>query len=247
MDDFIFDAHNHLGSVRGRTRTAGELIDELDSTNVQRAVAFSVVENIDNDLVARAAAAHPDRLVPFAVINPWRDDAEDELRRCFDLGFAGLKLHPVRHGYPLDRHSLVDPLLSLCAERAAPVIAFGGHDYFSTPDRFESLARAFPDLPLIMAHMGFVMERDAAHRACSRYPNIYLETSGVATLRYITGAVEKAGAGKVIFGSNSPHSDIAEALETVRAAVPDPADRRLVLGANLATLLRLSVPEGVRA
>lgn len=247
MGDFIFDAHNHLGRVKDRSRNAEDLIAELDQNRVERAVVFSVVENIDNGFAAEAAARYPDRLFPFAVVNPWLDDAETELRRCLDRGFKGLKLHPVRHGYPLNRRWLVDPLLGLCRERGVPVIAFGGQDYFSSPDRFEDLARAFPEVAFIMSHMGFVMERDAAQRSCARYPNIYVETSGVTTLRYITGAVEKAGAEKVIFGSNTPHSSIREALDTVRAAVPDEDARRLVLGGNLLRLLGLAVPEGAIA
>lgn len=239
MADSIFDAHVHLGRVKEREHTPEELLATMDDRGVQRAVVFSFAERIDNGYVSQAAAAHPDRFVPFVVINPWADTAEEELRTSLASGFRGLKLHPVRHGYPLNRRWLVGPLLKICADFGAPVIAFGGQDYFSTPDRFEDLAREFPSVVLIMAHMGFTMERDAAQRACARYDNIYVETSGVTALRYISGAIEKAGAEKIIFGSNMPSYDLKEAIDTVRLAVPNEQDQRLVLGENLSRILRL--------
>ena len=233
----ITDAHAHIGHVKSKSYSADDLLRSMDSAGIDRSVVFSVVENIDNTAVLEAARRHPDRLIPFIVINPWLDGVEEQLRAGLDAGFCGLKLHPVRHGYPLDRRELTDPLLEVTSSSRVPVIAFGGQDYFSTPERFERLARRFPETDLIMAHMGFVNERDAAQRAAGSCPNLYVETSGVTTLRYITGAVDKAGASKVIFGSNVPVADHAEALMTVRAAVPAGLGQSDVLGGNLLRLL----------
>ncbi|MBF4571836.1 amidohydrolase [Herbiconiux sp. VKM Ac-1786] len=232
----IIDAHTHIGRVRGRTFTAGDLLGRLDAAGVDRAVVFSFVENIDNDTVAEAARRHPDRLIPFAVVNPWQDDAETELRRRLDDGFRGVKLHPVRHGYPLDRRELTDPLFEIAAAARVPVLSFGGDDLFSTPDRFTSMARRHPSVDLIMAHMGFSNERDGAQRSATENPNVYVETSGVQSARYIVGAVQAAGAEKVVFGSNIPHEDLAESIAmTLTAAGPDHADA--VFHQNLSRLL----------
>lgn len=235
----IVDAHVHLGRVKDVEYCADDLLSTMAANRVDRSVVFSFAERIDNEYVLQAADANPDAFIPFMVINPWSDTALSDLQTGLSSGFRGLKLHPIRHGYPLNRLWLVGPLLEVCANFDAPVIAFGGQDYFSTPDRFEDLARAFPSVTFIMAHMGFTMERDAAQRACATYENIYLETSGVTALRYITGAVEKAGPEKVVFGSNLPTYELEEAINTIKLAVPDEESQRLVLGGNLERILGL--------
>jgi uncharacterized protein len=91
--------------------TAAELVAHLDAAGIRRAVVLSTayiwsqpsrkVENdyehvkADNDWVSQQVAMFPDRLVGFCGINPLRDYALDELRRCAsDPSLRrGLKLH----------------------------------------------------------------------------------------------------------------------------------------------------------
>ena len=91
--------------------TADMLIEDLDDAGIQRAVVLSVAywfgeqevsypgdphENVraENDWTAAEVAKYPDRLVAFCGVNPLRDFALDEMRRCStELGMPGIKLH----------------------------------------------------------------------------------------------------------------------------------------------------------
>jgi predicted TIM-barrel fold metal-dependent hydrolase len=232
----IIDAHSHLGRLPGVERTADALLREMDAAGADRAIVFSFAQRVDNEAVLESARRHPDRLVPFAVINPWLEDAVDSLARSFDAGARGLKLHPIAHGFPLDRHDLVDPLLDLTADRGLPVIAHCTADPMSVPNCLGELARTYPGIPFLMAHMGHMYDTNGAIATARRWPNVYLETSG-AFYRSIRKAIREVGPDRVVMGSNSPTGSLAEEREKLRLAVDDLGTRAAVEGGTLERLL----------
>ena len=119
----IIDSHNHIGKRKGINFTAEEMIEWLDKAGVDACVVTSQVETINNDYVAEMQKKYPDRIIGYAVVNPWEWEAEEELERCFrDLNLYGLKLNPTRHGFALDRHEIVDPLFKICEKYNKPVL-----------------------------------------------------------------------------------------------------------------------------
>jgi hypothetical protein len=70
----------------------------------------------------------------------------------------------------------------------------------------------------------------------TRYANVYTDTSGVRRFDYLVEAVRRAGAGKVLFGSDGPWLHPGLELAKVRLLGLAPADEALVLGG---TALRL--------
>jgi predicted TIM-barrel fold metal-dependent hydrolase len=239
----IFDAHSHLGRLPGVDRTAAALLREMDAAAADRAVVFSFAQRVDNELVLASARDHPDRLIPFAVINPWLEDAAGTLVRALDQGARGLKLHPIAHGFVLDRHDLVDPLLEVCADRGLPVIAHCTADPLSVPNCLGELARVFPSVPFLMAHMGHMYDTNGAIATARRWPNVYLETSS-AFYRSIRKAIREVGPDRIVMGSNSPTGSLAEEREKIRLAIDDVATRAAVEGGTLERIL-LGSPVGV--
>jgi predicted TIM-barrel fold metal-dependent hydrolase len=233
----IVDAHNHIGKRKGLTFLVDELVKQMDQYGIDKAVVFSMTESIDNDYIGQSVKAHPDRLIGFATVNPWSDAAEEELDRCAnDLGLVGLKLHPVRHGYMFDEHFLLDPIFEKCSTFGWPIIAYGAADIASVPNHFEEMANTFPDIPLIMAHMGYMYETNSAIDVASRTDNVYLETSGVF-VRQVNSALNKVGASKVIFGTNTPKEEFDFSLERIKMSNADPNELELILGGNILKLL----------
>lgn len=233
----IVDAHNHIGKRKGLTFLADDLLKEMDKSQIGQAVVFSMVESIDNAYVAQSVKAHPDRLIGFATINPWSDQAETELTRCVEAyDMRGVKLHPIKHGYVFDDHSLLDPIFELCTRFKLPVIAYGAADVASVPNHFEEMANTFPDVPFIMAHMGFMYETNSAIDIAQRTTNVFLETSGVF-VRQIQNALRKAGAGKIVFGTDTPKEEFAFSLDKVNLSTDDPQEREQILGGTLLNLL----------
>ena len=78
-------------------------------------------------------------------------DLEDAIS---NRGFRGLRLDPVRHGYALNEHQIVYPLIDVCQKLHVPVWCYGAADVFSTPILFAPIAEKYPDVDLIINVQG---------------------------------------------------------------------------------------------
>jgi predicted TIM-barrel fold metal-dependent hydrolase len=241
----IIDAHNHIGIRHGASQSGWDLLEKMDKVGVDRALCLPFVEGtIDNDVVAREVAAAPERLIPFCAVNPWDGAAAlEEIRRCVEeLGFVGLKLHPTLHGYRLADHGLMDPVFSAARDLGVIVTCHGASDLYNNPREFSEMAGTFPDVPLLMVHMGYFWETDLAIEVSGQHPNLYLDTSR-APIFEIAQAVREIGPEKVIWGTDSPFVDYE--LEFQKMARVGSADAyELVMGANISRLLE-AVPRRV--
>lgn len=237
----IIDAHNHAGPRYGAGQTGEELVAKLDQTGVEKAVIFPFVEGtFTNDVIHEYAVQYPERLIPFCAVNPWdADRAVSELRRCVErLGFKGVKLHPTIHGYHLADHGLVDPVFEAARELRIPVICHGASDLFNTPIEFAEMARTFPEVPLLMAHMGFFWSVEQAIEMSRSLPNLYLETSR-APIFEIAKAVKELGPEKVIWGTDSPFVDYEWEFKKMVRAADSQEGYEWIVGGNMARILGL--------
>lgn len=251
----IIDAYNTTQDVRARSdyltgARPGQapppytpfdpkrILDRMDAAGVDLAMVCSLAQRIENDFIVALVKAHPDRLFGFGQVLPQADDALDEITRMRDLGLSGLKLHPSLHGYHVADHGLLDPVFARCAELGLPVLINALDDAFCAPLAIEEIAKGFPEVPTIIAHMGAVWNVPEAIIVAERNPHIYLETS--ATLvSDVRRAYARLGASKILLGSEWPGSDFDLERMKIAKAVPDEADRALVEGGNMARLLGL--------
>jgi predicted TIM-barrel fold metal-dependent hydrolase len=234
----VIDAHNHVGIISAARQTGADLVAKLDATGVDMAVIFPFVEgNFSNDYVKEAAGEFPDRLIPYCAVNPWEADAVDTVRRCIvEWGFKGLKLHPTINGYHLSNPALVNPLFELATELGFPIIVHGASDLYNSPPEFALMAARFPRVPLLMAHMGFFWSVEQAITFAGQFPNLYLETSR-APIFEVQTAVRRLGAGKVIWGTDSPFVDYEWEFKKMARATDDPAGYAAIVGGTMARLL----------
>lgn len=240
----IVDVHNHLGEPWGTRlhQTPDELLVKMDRARIDKAVVFPFpFGNFDNDYVARAVRAHPDRFIGFVMASPFmKEDLIDVIRHyCTDEGFRGVKLHPAAHGYKLSETGVCGEILALCSELDMPILVYTGDELYATPFQTSIAAQAYPDVTFIMAHSGFMMQTNDAVLVAQRCPNVYLEHSSGISLG-VTQSVNAVGAGRVLLGSDTPHMDFEVELFKIEITVPDPVDRSLVLGGNAARLLGLN-------
>lgn len=70
-----------------------------------------------------------------------------------------------------------------------------------------------------------------------RHPNVYTDTSGVRRFDILQEALQRAGARKVLFGSDGPWLHPGVELQKVRLLGLRMGDERLVLGGNAMRLL----------
>ncbi|MTI94684.1 MAG: amidohydrolase [Firmicutes bacterium] len=239
----IIDSHNHLGTRKGEHFPIEELLKWLENAGVDACVVTTHPEAINNDYVAEAQANYSDRIIGFAVVNPWDWEAESELERCLGtLNLKGLKLNPIRHGYALDRHQIVDPLFAICEKYHVPVLCHGGSDLFTMPGKFAEMAASFPKVPLILAHIGEPDAVESAIQVAKRYDNVYVDTAGIR-LDTLKQAIEHLDPEKILMGTDASWGRFELSMELVRKATSDQRTRQLIMGENIAKLLSWPVSE----
>lgn len=234
---FIIDSHCHIGAGVRKSVTGDALVRAMDEAGVERAVVctvdqFIAVRNREgNDDVLHAVEAHPDRFYGLAAVNPWFGErAVEELRRNLDAGMKGLKLHSHLQGFVLS-DPIVHPLVEVCREYGAPLYAHTGTPITAEPFQLAELARTFPDVTMVMGHMGYTDFWYDAVPAALQSENIYLETSLIDIMN-IHNAIEKVGAHRILFGSDFPESDLGLELEKIAMIDMDDEARGDILGRN---------------
>ena len=218
--------------------SGADLVAKMDQAGVQKAVMFPFVEgNFTNDPIKTAYDAFPDRLIPYCAVNPWEPNAAEEVRRCVrDWGFKGLKLHPTINGFHLSDPGLVNPLFEEAESLGIPIIVHGASDLYNSPPEFADMARRFPRVKLLMAHMGYFWSVDQAIGYAKELPNLFLETSR-APIYEITVAVRELGPGRVVWGTDSPFVDYEWEFKKMERCSKDKAVYDLVVGGTMAEIL----------
>jgi predicted TIM-barrel fold metal-dependent hydrolase len=236
----IIDCNNNIGRRRGKPDVpVRELLRSLDRAEIDMAAAFCFPELLDNDYIFEAMHSHPDRIIGLYTVNPWEEDAAEKLRRALDRGFRGLRLEPVRHGYPINQMEIMAPILDVCSEYKIPVWVYGAAEIFCASILFRDLALQFPEVPLIIGYMGFNYEASSACNMAAKYKNIYLDSAGCMSYNMVR-ALTQAGPHKVLMGTGTPEVGYHE-LEVlkIREAVKDDEAKRLVLGGNAERLFKI--------
>jgi predicted TIM-barrel fold metal-dependent hydrolase len=240
----IIDAHMHVDDVPTLGWHLGTdlCIERMDEAGIERAVVMTITDLPEVnpqalELIAEAIAQYPDRLYGFARIHPWYPEAVSLLERALtELGFKGLKLHPVTtSAHPAGEDTL--RLIRKAAEHSAPVLFHCGDEPLATPLVIAQAARRCPDATFILGHMGGYAHVDEAIEVGERLANVVLETSAFPYPGKVREAVERLGPARVLFGSDGPACSPLLELEKVRLAnLPAELERR-VLGHNVKGLL----------
>jgi predicted TIM-barrel fold metal-dependent hydrolase len=153
-----------------------------------------------NRQVARLVSSRRDRFYGFAFIHPDRDRGRvmSLVREAVEgFGFVGLKIH--RYDGRITRE-----ICEAARRYALPVL----YDVMGEVSVIELLAEEYADVNFIIPHLGSFADDWRAQVAfidhLARHPNIYTDTSGVRRFDLLVQAVQRAGAHKVLFGSDGP-------------------------------------------
>ena len=205
---------------------------------VELSVAFTIARDRTrvvpelNDYVAEFVAADPARRLGFLSIHPEVPGAESELERArTELGLVGIKLGPnyqvfdplgptalriyelaERHGLPILFHQGASPV------REAPL-------RFAHPLLMDEVAIRFPELRVVMAHLGHPWQRETIV-TIRKHPHVYADVSALfyrpwSFYEGLRLAHEWGALDKLLFGSDFPIATPAETAAGLRA-VNDP-------------------------
>jgi uncharacterized protein len=238
----IIDCHCHAGKGDGLTGpwdTAAPLekyLQRADDAGIERTVLFAAFHSdyaMANREVAGIVNAQPDRFYGFAFLHPDRDRGRVlqlvtvAVRR---YGFRGIKVH--RHDGRITRE-----ICEAARAFSLPVL----YDVMGESHVVHLLATEYPDVNFIIPHLGSFSDDWRAQAALIpqlvTYPNVYTDTSGVRRYDLLEEAVQRAGPGKILFGSDGPWLHPGVELAKVGLVGLAPAAARLVLGGNLLRLI----------
>jgi predicted TIM-barrel fold metal-dependent hydrolase len=193
------------------------------------------------------AAASEDRLRAYAVANPWRRDAVDELARARDNGAVALAVDSVLQGFdPLD--GLVDPLLSFALEAGWFVYLRTGTPPNAVPLPVASLARRFPELSFLMGKSGATDFWIDAAPALRHAANLYADTSYAPwdTVLSEFARDPAIGTSRCVFSTDAPYTVPKAELARVLDWTIPAEERAGVLGGTVVELLGAHVPKAWR-
>ena len=180
-----------------------------------------------NDAVATFVAAHADRLIGFMALHPHDPSCLDEFERCrTELGMRGIKLganyqnfdpfearalaiyeRAQRYGLPILFHQGTSPV------REAPI-------RLSYPLLMDEIAIRYPDLKIIMAHVGHPWQVDTCV-VIRKHPNVYADVSANFYRPYsfweqMIKATEWNVLDKLLFGTDFPVTTVQETIDGLR-------------------------------
>ena len=198
-----------------------------------------------NDWAARFCAAAPDRLIAFGSVHPRvTKDAREEAERVLDLGARILKIHPPhQHLRANDYDSGLGEVYAVAQERGVPVMVHtgtsvfpGARNVFADPMPCDDVAVDFPDLKLILAHVGRPLDVETAVFLARRHANVWLEISGIPPRRLLEWIPRLPDlAPKTLWGTDWPGPGVRDPRGNVEAFLDLPlADevKRAVLDGN---------------
>ncbi len=246
--------------------TPGGLQASMREAGVDLSVVLPVatsprqVEHVNDASVRLNETAEETGLLSFGCMHPDYEGWREELARVKALGMKGIKLHPVYQGADLD-----DPrylrILDRAGELGLVVVTHAGLDV-----GFPGVVRCSPEMvrravaqvgpvKLVLAHMGGWRCWDRVLELLPELPVLIDTSFSVGRMsplndgfyqeeelrlldsRGFLKLVRAFGAGRVLFGSDSPWSGQKESLEWVRSQPLTEEERTAILGGNAQNLL----------
>ena len=245
----VIDSHAHLkhGDAAKTEYSVKAIVEVMAATGIDRSIVFAMSTTTRRSIEMAEAAIEqfPDRLIPYVYALPsYERPVIQELDAALrGKRFRGIKIHA---GECRLREYIIDPVFKLAAKHGAPCLV----DATGDARVARRLATSFPETTFLFAHMGAYMSRnrdmvDAFIRLAEEFDNVLLDTSAVALVYKMEDAVGRAGAEKLVWGTDGPHKNpglvsyTQSELDKVQRLEISQADKDRILGGNIAKLLNL--------
>jgi uncharacterized protein len=207
-----WDAHMHVHKLPGHPWDSPpeRALALMDACGVEKAVIMPYNEighenGAQLELDAEMAATYPGRFLLFARLHPGEGGGAEELleHAVRDLGYVGLKLHPVG-----SKVAPADPrcvnLVRKAAALGVPVLFHCGDEPLTLPEDIGPLAERVPEATILLGHAGGYFHVPSALEWARRCPNLVFETSATPDLRTMRRAIDQLGPERFVYGSDGP-------------------------------------------
>ncbi|MDY7110553.1 MAG: amidohydrolase family protein [Planctomycetota bacterium] len=244
----IIDLHTHVwmsvdqlgGEVAARLRADRlQHWGQLDASPPAHERAMSCVDgalvigfrsdrleaHIPNEYIADFVAKDPRRRIGAAGIDPLSPDAMDEFDAAIDLGLCAIAVSPACQGFH-PAHSAAMRIYERCLETSMPLfvtlntpLTASSELEFARPVHWDEVARAFPDLPIVISQLGHPWI-DETLTLLGKHQNMWADISFVASRPWqlyhaLLNALSFSVMDRLLFGSGFPHEMPARAIESL--------------------------------
>jgi predicted TIM-barrel fold metal-dependent hydrolase len=172
--------------------TIDDLRDAMNASGVERAVVLPIDSAFHQEMplsLTEKTDWHVNEVegssdvVTFVGIDPRRgEEGLKELERAVrEKGCRGWKMYPPNGFYPDDKE--FDPYYTLSVDLDIPILIHQGftprhkHVKYARPVYVDRIAADFPDLKIILAHVGFPWQ-DETLMIAAKNPNVSVDVSG---------------------------------------------------------------------
>jgi len=254
LKDFtIIDTHLHLGYLSGLNmpqEPESAIIGQYKKYGISKAI-FShhyALASVDfgMECTMRALEKYRGSFFAYLVFNPNFEKKSLEIIKEYvnHEAIAGVKIHPSWHScYPYDeRYSkfweFADKKGLIILTHSWNPNVSNKSQKFSDPLFFEKIAKAHPDLKIILAHAGG--RGDYLYKVIDliiNNDNLYVDFAGdIFEPFLVRDYVSKAGSKKLLFGTDLPWLDLRYYLSNILNAEISDSDRANIFGLNAARL-----------
>lgn len=182
---FIIDAHQHY-------QPSPDYVDRLVKTySARNAMACVLTPMAGFEVVRKAAAAHPDVVIPYGHVNVDEPGVLKEIQQFADAGFKGIKMHrPHKNWDDFAYFQIYEKLqsLKLVALFHTGIVAGVSDEPEPSsmarmrPAYLHTIARSFPKLVIQGAHFGNPWFDEAAE-AARWEKNLYFDLTGSSLIK----------------------------------------------------------------
>lgn len=254
------DVHAHYGKYdRGKQDVVNEFMTGDADVVVRRArqanTRLTVVSPLEallprlggnpvkGNIDAARVVAQTDGLLQWVVLDPTKPETYAQTEEMLRLPkCVGIKIHPEEHGYPIAEHGKA--IFSFAAKHRAVVLGHSS-EQLSLASDYVKFADDFPEVTLIIAHLGCGWDGDLTHQVRAiqqnKHGNLFTDTSSARSItpNLIEWGVREVGADRILFGTDTPLYFAPMQRTRIDKADLSDRDKQLILRDNAVRVLRL--------
>lgn len=199
----------------------------------------------------RCSGRQPGQPLFFGALHPDLADWQEEIGRIKADGLRGVKFHPDYQDFFVDEERMW-PVYEMLLQEGLIILFHAGVDIglpppvHCPPERLARILRRFPGGKIVAAHMGGFRCWDCVNRYLVG-SDVYFDTSfsfDSLGAEGMTRLIRAHGAGRILFGTDSPWTGQRDELINICNLDLPQADRERILCRNACSLLGLPTLPG---
>lgn len=243
--------------------TPDDYLNDMKNAGIDKAVMVSFAP--DNQLknnnfwtvaITRSGKNRPAKypmFIPFISVSPSMNGRTpvEELEHKYNWGMKGLKIHPIAQNFSPDDERMW-PVYDWMVKHDLPITAHSGMNIdnksdLGEPNRWIKVLENFPDLKLILAHLGSGFW-DQTVEIADKYPNVMFDTAiaishidSPTTLddEEAIDLIKTIGSHRILFGSDYPWVNPGKDIMKIKSLEISIEDKKRILGENAVRLFDL--------